>query len=235
MRGGTAAITGAKKQLFGLALGAVSCSFRRELKPYETYELWTRVLSWDEKWIYIVTHFVRKGAVMPSNYSLYPQQNSREQNDNSRKSSIVSLDDNTEHANEAVVATALSKCVFKQGRRTISPALMLKASGLMPVESLDEAVKAQTDPVFSQPFSSASSDSGIEMDDEIESEMSRVERERQRGMKVALSLANPAQTALEMEFTGEEKALGRHSDGTGIVGVLSTLAQLAHIKRKQSL
>lgn len=240
MRGGTAAITGANKQLFGLALGAVSCSFKRELKPYESYELWTRVLSWDEKWIYIVTHFVRKGAVMPSNYSLYPQQNSSEQNDNSRRSSTTSMDHDNEQLNEAVVATALSKCVFKQGRRTVSPAMMLKASGLMPVESLDKAVEAfhNTKPVFQPPFSSTSSDSGIEMEDGdvVETEMSKVERERQRGMKVALSLAVQAQTALEMEFTGEEEAaLGRHSDGTGMKGVLSTLAQLAHIKRKQSL
>jgi len=81
MRGGTAAITGSKKPIFGLALGAVSCSFRRELKPYESYELWSRVLTWDEKWIYIVTHFVRKGAVLPRKYSLYPEQNTGDDDD----------------------------------------------------------------------------------------------------------------------------------------------------------
>jgi hypothetical protein len=232
MRGGTAAITGAKRPIFGCALGAVSCSFKRELKPYESYELWTRVLSWDEKWIYIVTHFVRKGAVMPSKYTLYPQQNSASERDMKRRASDSSVDN--VGSNEAVVATALSKCVFKQGRRTVSPAYMLQESSLLPSKSLDDAL-----PVGSKPLpldSCASSDSGIDVADEKDdSPLARTERERQRGMKVAMSLAAQAQNALEMEFTAENEALGRHTDGTGITGVVSTLAQLAHLKRKQIL
>lgn len=226
MRGGTAAITDSKSPLFGLALCAVSCSFKRELKPYESYELWTRVLSWDEKWIYIVTHFVRKGAVLPSNYTLYPQQNSAEQQFK-RRGGADSV--NSQDGNDAVVATALSKCVFKQGRRTVSPALMLKVSSIMP----GEVVKAQHTQLLP---SCASSDSGIDFNDsDDETELERVEKERQRGMKVAASLAGQAQGALEMEFTAENEALGRHSDGTGITGVISTLAQLAHLKKKQIL
>lgn len=232
MRGGTAAITGAKRPLFGLALGAVSCSFKRELKPYETYELWTRVLTWDEKWIYIVTHFVRKGAVVPKNYTLYPQQNSAEQNDIKRRDSTLSVD--SMDGNEFVVATALSKCVFKQGRRTVSPALMLKQSGLLPTKSLDATLPNDVEPVPVE--SCSSSDSGIDVGDSKEqSDLEKIERERQRGMRVAFTLAGQAQNALEMEFTAENEALGRHSDGTGITGVVSTLAQLAHLKRKQVL
>jgi hypothetical protein len=232
MRGGTAAITGAKIPVFGCALGAVSCSFKRELKPYESYELWTRVLSWDEKWVYIVTHFVRKGAVMPSKYTLYPQQNSFSEGEVKRRSSDSSVD--SVKSNEAVVATALSKCVFKQGRRTVSPTYMLRESGLLPTNSLDDAL-----PVDSKSLtldSCASSDSGIDVVDEKEDNpLARVERERQRGMKVAMSLAAQAQNALEMEFTAENEALGRHTDGTGITGVVSTLAQLVHLKSKQIL
>ncbi|KAL2072956.1 hypothetical protein VTL71DRAFT_10280 [Oculimacula yallundae] len=230
MRGGTAAITGSKRPLFGLALGAVSCSFKRELKPYESYELWTRVLSWDEKWIYIVTHFVRKGAVMPNKYTLYPQQNSGEE-DVKRRDSTSSLSD---EGNEAVVATALSKCVFKQGRRTISPALMLLKSGLLPGNSLDAVLPQQPVPVSMD--SCASSDSGIDTgDDKEESELEIIEQERQRGLRVAFTLAAQGQNALEKEFTAENDALGRHSDGTGVTGVFSTLAQLAHLKKKQIL
>lgn len=232
MRGGTAAITGAKRPLFGCALGAVSCSFKRELKPYESYELWTRILSWDEKWVYIVTHFVRKGAVKPREYTLYPQQNSASKGDVKRRASDSSADNIESH--KAVVATALSKCVFKQGRRTVSPAYMLRKSGLMPAKSLDDMLPSEPN---SLPLEScASSDSGIDVAEEKDdSSLARVERERQRGMKVALSLAPHAQNALEMEFTAESEALGRHSDGTGIIGVVSTLAQLAHLKRKQIL
>ncbi|KAF8852928.1 hypothetical protein BDZ45DRAFT_599295 [Acephala macrosclerotiorum] len=231
MRGGTAAFTGAKRPIFGLALGAVSCSFKRELKPYEPYELWTRVLSWDEKWIYIVTHFVRKGAVMPRKYTLYPQQNGSGREDGIKRrdntSSVDSMD-----GNEAVVATALSKCVFKQGRRTVSPAFMLKQSGLLPAKSLDDALP-QDPPALD---SCSSSDSGIDVSDsKEESDLEKIERERQRGMGVAFTLANQSQNALEMEFTADGEALGRHSDGLGITGVVSTLAQLAHLKRQQIL
>jgi hypothetical protein len=233
MRGGTAAITGSKKPIFGLALGAVSCSFRRELKPYESYELWSRVLTWDEKWIYIVTHFVRKGAVLPRKYSLYPEQNTGDDDDMKRRSSTSSVD--SIESNEAVVATALSKCVFKQGRRTISPALMLKESGLLPTKSLDDTLANEIDECV--PLDSCtSSDSGIDVSEGAEeSELERIEKERRRGMKVAMSLAAQSQTALEHEFTAESEALGRHSDGTGITGIISTLAQLAHLKRDQIL
>lgn len=37
--------------ILGAALGAVSCSFRKEINPFERYEMWTRVLSWDRKWV----------------------------------------------------------------------------------------------------------------------------------------------------------------------------------------
>ena len=51
VRGGTGSVVKGKVSNFAVALGAVSCSFRRELKPYEKYELYTRVLSWDQKWL----------------------------------------------------------------------------------------------------------------------------------------------------------------------------------------
>ncbi|TVY53128.1 Uncharacterized protein LCER1_G006749 [Lachnellula cervina] len=225
-RGGTAAINGSKEPLFGLALGAVSCSFKRELKPYETYELWTRVLTWDEKWFYILTHFVRKDAVVPNKYTLYPQQGSSGETSKPRSSADDML------SNKAIVATALSKCVFKQGRRTVSPALMLKISGLLPVKSLDETLELEPASVPS----SRSSDSGIEMDDSREMrDLEKLERERLRGMAVAATLTAQGQDPLEMEFTAEGDALGRHTDGTGITGVVSTLAQLAHLKTSQIL
>ncbi|TVY36219.1 Uncharacterized protein LOCC1_G006452 [Lachnellula occidentalis] len=235
-RGGTAAMNGSKEPLFGLALGAVSCSFKRELKPYETYELWTRVLTWDEKWFYIVTHFVRKDKVVPNKYSLYPQQGSSGAKD-SKKSGSASITDDT-LSNKAIVATALSKCVFKQGRKTVSPALMLKISGLLPVMSLDETPSPQLHGDRDQASlqSSRSSDSGIEMDDSKEMrDLEKIENERLRGMSVATTLAAQAQDPLEMEFTAEGDALGRHTDGTGITGVVSTLAQLAHLTRTQIL
>ncbi|KAK6330512.1 hypothetical protein TWF696_003401 [Orbilia brochopaga] len=41
-----------------VALGGVACLFRREIKPYQRYEVWSRVLAWDEKWFWVISHFV---------------------------------------------------------------------------------------------------------------------------------------------------------------------------------
>ncbi|EPE30635.1 Thioesterase/thiol ester dehydrase-isomerase [Glarea lozoyensis ATCC 20868] len=224
-RGGTTAITGSKYPLFGLALGAVSCSFKRELKPYETYEMWSRVLSWDEKWIYIVTHFVRKDVVLPRKYTLYPEQNEAKQRETEGDDTswLKILD-----GNKAVVATALSKCVFKSGRRTVSPMIMLRESGLLPAESASGDNNVEE---FQLPTSTGSSDSGIDIGSGEEEGFSLawIEKKRLRGMKAAIALGGKAQTELEQEFTAENDALGRHSDGSGIVGVVSTLAELAHL------
>lgn len=203
MRGGTSAFPRSNNPLFGCALGAVSCNFKRELKPYETYDMWTRVLSWDEKWIYIATHFVRKDAARPLRSSLYPNQE-------------FGRSEGPHESTEGLVASALSKCVFKQGRKTIAPETMMRISGLLPAE------EAQ----------------GPGMDSKsAQWTMERIEMERRRGMETAKVLANECQHALEREFfaSTEGEALGRHSDGTGLAGVASTLCQLAKLKTTQLL
>lgn len=111
---------------------------------------------------------------------------------------------------------------------------MFMKSGLLPTESLDDVLPGNVEPATME--SCSSSDSGIDVDDsKEEAELARVEKERQRGMRVAVTLTAQSQQALEMEFTAEEPALGRHRDGTGITGVVSCLAQLAHLKKSQIL
>ncbi|RKF80083.1 hypothetical protein GcM3_049029 [Golovinomyces cichoracearum] len=203
MRGGTGIFAYRNGAIFTCALASVSCSFRRELKAYEPYELWTRVLSWDEKWIYLITHFVRKGAANPKEFSLYPEQNpgSRaptEAEGEKLAEQRASMDEMNCHP--GVMATALSKCVFKSGRRTVSPAYMLRNSGiLLP----------------------ASGDITSELNEEDSSKMDSIEKIRVRGLESARPLANEAVQALELEFTGENgPVLGRHVDGIGLEGVL---------------
>lgn len=259
IRGGTSAINrGAKKPFFGLALGAVSCNFKRELKPFEKYELWTRVLTWDEKWIFILTHFVKAGAVKPNTFTLYPEQNSKKKTPQEGFQEHV----RAMETNPAVVATALSKCVFKASRKTIPPMMMFKYSGILPEDAAEELNKpeyyynpesyySRNNSVVSTATSefstrrssmieevdphtrrsSISTDSGFE----ALTEMERIERERRRGMRAAQYLGAREQSALEREFTGEDDALGKHTDGCGVVGVASTLAQLAGLKRDQIL
>ncbi|KKY14882.1 putative capsule polysaccharide biosynthesis protein [Phaeomoniella chlamydospora] len=293
VRGGTSSLVHGKPSNFGVALGAVSCSFRKELKPFEKYDLHTRVLTWDQKWIYIVTYFVKKGAILPSHFLLYPEQGG------SMPRRKVSPD-----PDKVIAASALSKLVFKKGRVTISPEIMLEASGLLPEKVLKtsffkdpDAVNtpqnatSETEPIIALPtqvtstlparrdideisptssrtnsmaslFSSNSSngenESGTEsqtsLDDseedvrappnttakghQTQSQLSkwtrsRIEMERQRGMAMANHLA--AQADLANGFDPTAPALGYHSDGTGLPGIISTLAQLGKLTRKSSL
>jgi hypothetical protein len=190
LRGGTGAYTGTKSPPLGLALGAVSCNFRREVLPYQGYEVWSRVLTWDEKWVYIVAHFVQK-----------PSTNSRSAK-SSPSTSGASTPSNADAppVEKAIFATAFSRCVWKQGRKTVAPEEMFRASGLIP----------------------ATGEVPIE-----------VEAQRLRGLEIATVLGAEGQRALEAQFHGhDEETLARHRDGTGIGGVVGTLLQLAHVKRK---
>ncbi|KAF6838551.1 hypothetical protein CPLU01_02352 [Colletotrichum plurivorum] len=201
MRGGTGAYTGAGRPLFGLALGAVSCSFRREISPGRKFDMWTRIIAWDEKWFYVATHFVRAGAGCPGQSSLYPDKAPR---DGPRPFK----------ADTDLYATALGRCVFKSGRKTVSPGDMLRMAGLVP----DEVGKTAG------------------LNEDIRDELRDVEENRQRGMNIVGNLSRQHQLALEAEFAnGEGEVLGRHTDGTGVAGVVLTLLQLVGLRRKPYL
>lgn len=88
---------------FSLVLGSVFCSYRREVGMLQSYELWSRVLTWDRKWMYFVTHFVAKG---------------KGKGEADRP--------------ERIIATAISKYVFKLDRFTVHPSIILETSGLLP-------------------------------------------------------------------------------------------------------
>lgn len=47
------------KGRLGVILGSVHTSFHREIKPYEIYEVRSRVLGWDKKWLVIASFFIR--------------------------------------------------------------------------------------------------------------------------------------------------------------------------------
>ncbi|KAJ5226239.1 hypothetical protein N7468_007464 [Penicillium chermesinum] len=42
-----------------VVLGSVYCTFKREIKPFELYEMQSKIISWDKKWLYIQTTFLR--------------------------------------------------------------------------------------------------------------------------------------------------------------------------------
>ncbi|KAE8153150.1 hypothetical protein BDV25DRAFT_127479 [Aspergillus avenaceus] len=109
-----------------MILSGIQIVFRREIKPYQGYEVWSRVLSWDEKWIYIVSHFVKRGAFQPGKTLL---QSSSSQGQTKQRS--LKRDESPE---KHVFASAVSRYVFKQGRKTFSPEQMLIECGLLPSE-----------------------------------------------------------------------------------------------------
>lgn len=226
MRGGTeawAAVTGSisssskkRQPMFGLALGAVSCSFRRELRPYDDYEMWTRLLAWDDKWVYIVTHFVKAGAAEPGASSLYPEQQ-RQQQPMSGKPGEKDEENEFVEPGKQIYATAISKCVFKSGRKTVAPELMLRMSGLLPPAEGEEG---------------AGQKEGLRPDMTLE----EVEQRRRKGLEIAEMLSGKYQQSLEAKFEGSgSEVLGKHMDGSGVVGVVSTLMQLARLKKSQVL
>lgn len=110
----------------GIGLGAVFCSFRKELAPLRKFEMWSRVLSWDRKWMYIVTHFVPAGVVRPTAWDGRSGGPTR----------VVRSKDGKEMPEEEmskyVCATAVSKYVFKLGRFTVHPAYVFEAAGMLP-------------------------------------------------------------------------------------------------------
>jgi len=52
------------KHLWMPVLGEAHIRFRRPLKPFQSFELKTRIVSWDEKWVYIEQKFVSKGELI---------------------------------------------------------------------------------------------------------------------------------------------------------------------------
>ncbi|KAH0536460.1 hypothetical protein FGG08_006673 [Glutinoglossum americanum] len=223
---------------FLIALGAVSCVFRREIAPYEEYEIWSRVLSWDRKWMYIVSHFVRKGAVRPKGYTLQPGRDPKEgrawwfwrregvvkepaegSRDSSGTSSPSLTTEQQQHLpHGAIFASAISKYVFKQGRLTTPPELVLERSGILPPRPtssqsppsslLGESTVdlAAANDLLSK--DEAIIDASLTLEDEDgEWDWARVEKEREKGMLVAEKLV--ALDLLHSTFTGEEEmALG---------------------------
>lgn len=103
-----------------MILGGVQIVFKKEILPYQGYEVWSRVMSWDEKWLYIVSHFVERNAFNHEKYLLQGKTNTAGQGKKGKPT---------------VYASAVSRYVFKQKqKKTLSPEIMLAGCGLLPLE-----------------------------------------------------------------------------------------------------
>lgn len=249
----------------GIALGAVSCNFRREIKPYEAFEVWTRVLAWDQKWIYTISHFVKKGSVKPKGWTLQPwrkawqgrRNNARTANELTAEEVKVlekiattenegnlakgAISPSTTPAHPAIFASAIARYVFKYKRLTIPPERILRNSNLLPPEptvmkqppllnsqSSSSSIVNESSPtpdttLLSIPGAStmatASStnangnaiSSGITEAGADSWTWTRIEAERQRGLRIAEHLARLEELNGEFNYDGE-LALGQYTD-----------------------
>ncbi|KAF5687782.1 capsule polysaccharide biosynthesis [Fusarium denticulatum] len=121
---------------FTMILGGTTRTWRKEIKPYARYELWTRVLSWDDKWLYVVTHFVKPGVFRPTEFVLQP---------NKRSKTAKGYEKDEVDTLESVYASSVARYVFKNNRRTIPPDEALRKCNLLPNDetSLVEIEKAR--------------------------------------------------------------------------------------------
>jgi len=118
----------AVKGRLSVNLGAVSAHFAREIAPYESYDVWTQVLSWDRKWIYLVSHFVRPGVVKPKGWLLQPLRHASKPAKGAGQKDVGG----DEVWRKAVFTTSVAKYVIKKGRLTIAPTECMEMSGLLP-------------------------------------------------------------------------------------------------------
>jgi hypothetical protein len=98
-------------------LGGTSCIFKKAIAPFSKYEISSRILCWDQKWIYVVSHFTKPGSNSPDQFLLG-------QNQQQRGLATDQLD--------CIYATAITKYVFKQGRKTHTPESIMQECGLLP-------------------------------------------------------------------------------------------------------
>lgn len=212
------------KGRFEIRLGGVSCQFRKEIKPYEKFEVWTRVLCWDRKWLYVICHFVKPGSARPRSYILQPWRKGRQHKDNEGESNGLANGNANENAtpspHPAIFASGIAKYVFKKGRLTIPPERVLRASNLLPPKPADhDTPPANFTP---DPESTSNTAAAVSLVDQItpgnaedvvvaslkddvqyddgEWTWEKVEEERKRGMKIAEMWG--ALEGLNGEFSG---------------------------------
>jgi hypothetical protein len=178
-----------------VALGGMSCLFKREIKPYAKFEMWTRVLCWDRKWFYLVTHLVRPGVGKPESWTLQPWRR--------QKSKIAQVD--KEKLLGAVYATAIAKYVIKRGRITVAPEQALRDADMVPEKPEGWVYKEEVgageegNEVLPQPVGAENWNWDV------------IERERRRGMVIAQKFAD--MDGMHDFFDGgKDGALGEYAD-----------------------
>ncbi|KAF1917831.1 hypothetical protein BDU57DRAFT_555585 [Ampelomyces quisqualis] len=197
---GTVGATDGTRGRHLIALGGISCLFKREIPPYAKYEMWTRVLCWDRKWFYLVTHMVKPGVGKPASWTLQPWLKTQRV-----EGKVV----DREKLLGAVYATAIAKYVVKRGRITVPPEQVLLDADMIPAKPEEWVYKG--DDVES---SSNSDKDGVLPQADLQAEAWNwdvIEKERRRGLMVAQKFAE--MDGMHEYFDGgKDGALGEYAD-----------------------
>ena len=125
---GSLAGLGPNGQPANAILAGTSAQFIRELKPFQRYDVVSRVLTWNEASFYLATYFLKKGVDVPAPVSQSgdgvagPQDVIRELK-----------------AKKAIYAVLITRYVVRSGRVRIAPSDLLKAAGMLGNISKDES------------------------------------------------------------------------------------------------
>ncbi|KAF2471459.1 uncharacterized protein BDR25DRAFT_342692 [Lindgomyces ingoldianus] len=189
-----------------IALGGISCLFKKEILPYQKFEMWTRLLTWDRKWFYLVTHLVKPGVAKPPSWTLQPWKKGEKQKKRVNGEEKQYAEETREKLKGAIFATALAKYVVKKGRITVPPEEALRNAEMVPLKpegwefqsSAHGFVDGDVDSVFPRVV-------GEKWNWDI------IEAERLRGLKFAEHFA--AFDGLHEVFDGGKNgALGEYAD-----------------------
>lgn len=105
-------------------IGGTSCSFHRRIPPFTKYQISSRVLCWNHKWLYVVTSVSKPGSCisMP------------------RLQAPINIYDQLEAESELdhVYASAITQYVFKKGHNTCTPGSIMDECNLLPQQTVPE-------------------------------------------------------------------------------------------------
>ena len=178
-----------------IALGGISCLFKKEILQYKKYEMWTRLLCWDRKWFYLVTHLVKPSVGQPESWTLQPW-----------KKSKSNKDVDPEKLKGAVYATAIAKYVIKRGRITVPPEQALIDAEMVPMKPEGWVYQGQVPEEYEA--------NGDVLPKAVEAKdwnWDVIEAERLRGLKVAENFA--AMDGMHDFFDGgKDGVLGEYPD-----------------------
>ncbi|KAG0681541.1 hypothetical protein C6P40_004694 [Pichia californica] len=112
-----------------VALANVSNNFLKEIKPFQNYEMNSKIIGWGDKWVWMITIFTIDEKIKIIN-------NDTNNNNNTDNKIIpenippmyLNLKDG-DKIGKRVSCISLAKLVFKQGRKTLDPWNIVQLSG----------------------------------------------------------------------------------------------------------